>query len=311
MKKKCAKCKNSFVKFIEQKSYIAVKRRSSDNTHNHSGIPYYIYGICEDLHYTPHRKTKIIWDSCLRCHVGGITKFKVPSLKKADQIVSVRMEINELREQFAALKNEVQSSHNTSIEESDEKVEETLVFSPVGQLEPPRSPVSPISDTDPVLETEPNESESLFTPIHSPNLEPDNYDFESFDLKAILESDPLPKGDISMGRLVPELAVRDEVPWPTTVNEWKRTMPHATTRLIACIYTLKFLCKRVPMDSIHLLYESVTADDCTFTEQDFAIARNRLEIWKDTGGIILAMNDYAKTISDSHALLEECKMLLG
>jgi hypothetical protein len=116
MRKKCRKCKNGFTHFLEQKSYQTVRKRAKDKTHSHYGIAYYRYGICEKHHYNKLNKVKVIWDPCLRCKIGGVTKYKRPfepeddntsMISNATEIVSVRMEVEELRAEMARMKAEM------------------------------------------------------------------------------------------------------------------------------------------------------------------------------------------------------------
>jgi len=64
-------------KYVERKSYKPAKKFSEDFSHHHYGIAYHMYGICPSFHYTRLHKTKVIWDPCLRCNFGGVTKYRL------------------------------------------------------------------------------------------------------------------------------------------------------------------------------------------------------------------------------------------
>lgn len=117
--KKCRRCREEFIRFVEQKSYYSYKKPAKDNSHFHYGICYYKYGLCINRHYTPLHKTKVIWDSCIRCGYSGTTKFhlKKKSKKKVveeeeksvceprpDEIQSLRVELRQFRKELEEYK---------------------------------------------------------------------------------------------------------------------------------------------------------------------------------------------------------------
>jgi len=104
---KCEICSEVLDRFEDRKSFYIAKKSSDDNSHFHHGITYYLYGICSRHHLTRLQKTKVIWDPCIKCNMKGVTKYKIVTTKKETEkeIVSLRMEISELREEMKKYRN--------------------------------------------------------------------------------------------------------------------------------------------------------------------------------------------------------------
>lgn len=113
----CSVCNGKFVHYNEKKSYLTSRKRSNDNTHFHHGITFFRYGICDKFHYTRIRKTKVIWDPCIRCKFKGITKYKVPKIK--NEITTLRLEVQKLRKEMAKYKKHQSQSLRDALDLSE------------------------------------------------------------------------------------------------------------------------------------------------------------------------------------------------
>lgn len=114
--RKCKTCHEDIARYVEQRSHFNARKRAPDNTHFHYGIAYYRYGICVRHHYTRFEKAKVIWDPCIKCKFKGVTNYKLPKTEleeKEEEIVSLRFEVNALKEEMKKYREEYSHELNS------------------------------------------------------------------------------------------------------------------------------------------------------------------------------------------------------